>query len=309
MKNISSLFLLLALLITTGIGCLKDEAFEDQKNGIQTTDIKAVAFPQASSSPIVIGITGQAAPLTVAGPYITIESQNPASDAITVGLAIDQTAIIADSLTPLPEGTFSLSTTQVTIPKDSSYIDDLTITVLNSDQLDPNISYGIGIKIVSADKGYAVASNMSTVVIAFNIKNKYDGIYTVVSGKVTRYSSPGVPLGDALSGSLGGNADVILATAGPNSVSIPIPGAEGALQWATGTESDVAGIDGLLLTVDPVTNLTTITSELNPTLANWEGKENRYDPVTKTFYLSFKWNPTANVREYEVILQYKEPRP
>ncbi len=309
MKKISALFVLLATLVVTGSGCLKDEAFENQENGIQVADVKAVAFPQASASPIVVGITGQSAPLAIAGPLITVESQSPASDAITVGLAIDQTAIIADSLTPLPEGTFSLSTTQVTVPKDSSFIDNLTITVLNSDQLDPNISYGIGIKIVSADKGYAVASNMSTVVIALNIKNKYDGIYTVVSGKVTRYSAPGAPLGDALSGPLAGNADVILATAGPNSVLIPIPGEEGALQWAKGQNSDVAGIDGLLIVVDPVTNLTTITSELNPTLANWEGKENKYDPETQTFYLGFKWNPAANVREYEIVLKYKGPRP
>ena len=33
-----------------------------------------------------------------------------------------------------------------------------------------------------------------------------------------------------------------------------------------------------------------------------------YNPATKTFYLNFRWNPTANRREYSVTIKYKGPR-
>lgn len=308
MKKLLILFVLFAAILIAGSGCLKDSDFEDQRYGIQVAEMKAVAFPQTASSPVVVGITGQAEALTVAGPFITIEGIGPATSDVTVQLATNDTAVTNEGLTLLPAGTYNLNTLAPKIAAGDTFTRDLQIIITNSDALDPNISYGIGLTITGVDAGYKVASNMSTVVIAFNIKNKYDGIYSVVSGTVTRYTAPGVPAGDALSGSLAGNADVILATAGPNSVSIPLPG-DGALQWAAGTDSYVAGIDGLIVVVDPATNLTTITSQSNPTLANWAGKENKYDPATKTFYLGFKWNPTASVREYDVVLQYKGPRP
>jgi hypothetical protein len=137
-----------------------------------------------------------------------------------------------------------------------------------------------------------------------------------VSGKVTRYTSPGAPAGDVLSGDLAGNPDVSLITSGPNAVVVPVPATPnpGTLYWAAASGSQVAGIDGLKITVDPATNLVTMSSTLNTTLANWAGSTpginyNRYDPATKTFYLAFKWNPTSNVREYEIVLKYKGPRP
>jgi hypothetical protein len=177
---------------------------------------------------------------------------------------------------------------------------------LNGAKWDLARKYALGLKITDS-AGLNLKTGGDEVLVFISIKNKYDGIYSVVSGTVTRYTAPGAPAGDALSGSLAGNADVALATSGPNSVSIPPPGT-GGLQWGAGSGSYVAGIDGLEVVIDPATNLTTITSALNPTLANWAGKENRYDPETKTFYLGFKWNPTANVREYEVVLKYKGPR-
>ena len=179
---------------------------------------------------------------------------------------------------------------------------------LDKNQMDLSKSYAFGLQITQTTVG-SPALGTGFAIINPLVINEYDGIYSVVSGTVTRYTAPGVPAGDALSGSLTGNPDVFLATSGPTSVSIPPAGAdEGQLLWAAGSNSAVGGIDGLRVVVDPLTNLTTITSAANATLANWAGHDNKYDPATKTFYLAFRWNPTANVREYEIVLAYKGPR-
>ena len=88
---------------------------------------------------------------------------------------------------------------------------------------------------------------------------------------------------------------------------MPITGDLGCLKWAYPNGS-VAGINGLSISIDPVTNLVTMSSAANATLTNWAGHENKYDPITKTFYLAFRWNPAANVREYEIVLKYKGPK-
>jgi hypothetical protein len=142
-------------------------------------EVKGVAFPQASSSPIIVGITGQAAPLTVTGPFITLEADRPASSDVHIKLAFDDALVTAAGLTPLPAGSYSVNTLDITIPAGKSFYDQLKVTVNNTNTLDPNISYGIGFKIVSVDGGYVIANNSKSVVLGFAIKNKYDGIYTL----------------------------------------------------------------------------------------------------------------------------------
>lgn len=173
--------------------------------------------------------------------------------------------------------------------------------------LDLSKQYALGFTITDAS-GAKISNGLESALVEVGAKNKYDGIYSVVSGRVTRYTAPGSPANDALSGPVGGNPDVTLVTVGANAVAFTGSGGPVGLQWATGNNSGVAGIDGLRATIDPATNLVTMTSSGNATLKNLPGSTNRYDPATKTFYLSFHWNPTANVREYEVVLKYKGPR-
>jgi hypothetical protein len=124
-----------------------------------------------------------------------------------------------------------------------------------------------------------------------------------------------------------------MSTSGANSVSIPVAGQPGTWTWSGGA-SGVAGIDGFSINVDPNTFVTTEFSTANTTLSAWTGfpsgyvspgytgalptfpisapsapSVNKYDPATKTFHLAWRWNPSANIREYEVILKYKKPRP
>lgn len=167
--------------------------------------------------------------------------------------------------------------------------------------------YAFAFKITN-DAGINRTVEKDTMITFLSIKNEWDGIYSVESGTVTRYTSPGVPANDVLSGSLVGNPDVILATVGPYTLSVPPSGTTGTIQWANGNNSSVGGINGLTFTIDPATNLVTAASASNLTLTNWAGHENKYDPATKTFYLAFRWNPSGATREYEIVLKYKKPR-
>lgn len=150
-----------------------------------------------------------------------------------------------------------------------------------------------------SDPGNAKVSDGNETFITFvSVKNIYDGSYKINSGFVQRYSAPTTPTeGDALNGSMEGNPNVTLSTVNATTVEI------GNLRWAGGT-SGVAGIDNLRATIDPATNLVTMTALGNGTLANREGFENKYDPATKTFTLNFDWNQTANKREIGLVIQW-----
>jgi hypothetical protein len=181
------------------------------------------------------------------------------------------------------------------------------ITIPDATLLNPSALYGLGFTITSADAG-GIITQQKSMVVEIGAKNPYDGIYSVVSGNVQRYTA-GVPEAPGgLNGSLAGNPDVYLITVGAYTVAIPPVSTTGGLFWAAGSNSMVAGVDGIRLTVDPVTNLVTASSAGNATFANWAGKPNYYDPATRTFYLAWRWNPTGNTREYEIVLKYKAPR-
>lgn len=190
--------------------------------------------------------------------------------------------------------------------REGEAIKDIEIIIPNATVFDPSKIYGLGFTIMSADAD-GVLTPLRSYVLQVGAKNAYDGIYTVESGLVTRYTAPNTPANDALSGDLAGNPEIVFTTVGATTVSVP-SATDGGFMWAFGNNSFVAGIDGLTFTVDPATNLVTARSSGNTSLTNWAGKVNRYDPATKTFYLAFRWNPTANVREYEVVLKYKGPR-
>jgi hypothetical protein len=135
------------------------------------------------------------------------------------------------------------------------------------------------------------------------VKNAYDGVYSVAAGTVTRYTAPGVPAGDALSGNMAGNPDVRLATTGASSLRI-----EG-LNWAA-AGGGVGGVDPITLTINPTTNkVTSISSGTAASMKIVPGAVNEYDPATKTFTLNFDWNQTANKREIlGLVITYKGSR-
>ena len=198
--------------------------------------------------------------------------------------------------------TYSSATGNITVTfQPGEFAKPIEVLVTDATVLSASEQYGVPFTVVSADAP-AVVSNDRTFIAVVSAKNAYDGIYTVLSGNVTRYTSPGVPAGDALSGPVGGNPDLVLTTISANTVEIT------NLRWSGGT-SGVSGIDNLQLTVDPSNNQVTVVSLGNTTLANWAGQDNYYDPATRTFHLAFDWTTTTGgFREYEMVIQWNRPR-
>lgn len=162
---------------------------------------------------------------------------------------------------------------------------------------------GLAVSITAASYGI-ISGNNATAIFNLPVKNKYDGVYKVVDGFIQRYSAPGAPtVGDALNGTLKGNPNMTMVTVDANTVEI------NNLRWSNGASNGgVGGIDNLRATIDPVTNLVTMASLGNGTLANRKGFENKYDPATKTFTLNFDWNQTANKREVGLVIQWTANR-
>jgi hypothetical protein len=184
---------------------------------------------------------------------------------------------------------------------------EIRINIPNAQVMNPSSLYGMGFTITGVSADGKISFERS-VVVEIGAKNPWDGVYSITSGTVTRYNAPGVPANDVLSGPLAGNPDIFLITVGANTVAIPPAGVLGGLFWAVGNNSMVAGVDGIRVTIDPATNLTTAVSAGNATFGNWAGKPNNYVPATKTFNLAFRWNPTSTTREYEVSMRFRRSR-
>lgn len=237
---------------------------------------------------------------------IKLSNDNPATEDITIELAFDQEYLDeyneeheTDYEIP-PTNMFTLVNGMKAIIPKGERIGYFKINVLPSEFLGG--AYAFPVKVVSVSPQITIASTSRESIMTFGTKNAYDGIYSILSGTVQRYTNPTTPtVGDALNGSLTDNDDMILTTKGANVVEIE------NLQWATG--GGVAGIDNLQIVVDPATNLVTMRALGNPTLVNVPGRENKYDPTAKTFTLNFHWNPTANKREVlDLKIKYANAR-
>ena len=305
MKKISLFIVLAASVMLFATGCLKDKGYEDKLYGIDIKELKAVALTQATVSPVVVGITGQAEALTVAGPTLTIEGGGVAKTDVHVKLAFSDAVANEKSVTPLPTGSYSLSTMDAVIKAGENFTSALKLTILNSIVLDPNIAYGVGIEITSVDGGYAIAGNMGKMVIGLSIKNKYDGIYNL-KGYHNRVPN-NFPY----------DVEIHLVTKGANSVIFywpevksighPIGVGVGDVSWYGNA---IAPVIVFNTTTDLVTNV--FNNPPNTTVITMftgaGSRVSKFDPATKK--ITVDWNYNGNpLRAFFDDLTYISPRP
>ncbi|MEI9911736.1 MAG: hypothetical protein WDO71_20040 [Bacteroidota bacterium] len=114
--------------------------------------------------------------------------------------------------------------------------------------MDATTAYGIGLTIKSVDQGYIVAANLKDIVFAFNIKNQYDGKYSI-KGKFYHPSYPYIPFATT----------VEMHTSGPNSVKMYWPAADDyANPWSTGSALTWFDLQDPDFTINPATNAVTV---------------------------------------------------
>lgn len=203
------------------------------------------------------------------------------------------------ALVPLPAGSYTVDGTNplangaytVTF-NPGEFAKPLKIVLTNPSTLDLSKQYAVALTIVTAiTSGDGVVSfDNRSVVVELGPLNKYDGIYSL-SGYTLRAGDP------ARTGTFS-PIEMSLITQSGNSV------AYSDLQvWADGSG---VGIGIPVLTVDPATNLVTVSSPGGAT--NVSAAANYYDPATKTFHLDFTWGAGPSSRRATVTLKYLRPR-
>jgi len=156
--------------------------------------------------------------------------------------------------------------------------------------LDPTLGYALGIKIKSvSNPKVTISHNLVTKILTITPLNAYDGIY---SCKGYTYRS-----GDPVKTGNFPLYDVPLVTNSVNQNQF------GVLQiWA---DSTGVGIGYPVLTINP-DNSVTVTSvgaNLATPVANAPGYNSRYDPASKTFYISYNWNSGRLVTDTMVYIR------
>ena len=312
MKRILTFAVLFSVILTVGTGCLKDKGFEDHVYGINSPDTSpaGIGFPLAFN-PNVIGLELKGTQQTVAEIIVVnLLSGNPAPNDIKVNI-VANTTLVADyntangtSVVGLPTNLYNLSANPIIIPKGQN-LGKIVLNIPNALTLDASKTYGLGFSISSVDAGYTIASNMKNIVVLFNIKNKYDGVYNLRGyHNRTPFTFPFA-------------LDVHMITTGPNSVAMyllapfgdygqPIGVAPGVVNWYGPAVSPNFGFD-------PVTNAATTivgmpANVVTLAYATDPGIVNKYDPATKKMFLCFQYNGNPLRRFYDT-LTYKSPRP
>ena len=257
---------LLAMVSLTS--CLKDENPQ-----VDLSQVPALVDFNAVKGTAALNISSTPTDYNVPVNY---RSTDPASKDVVVTMSVDQVTLDkyntanGTALELLPAAIYTLNP-KVTIPAGKRVV-NLPIKISTS-LIDPSKAYAIPLKMVSAD-GAIVSGNFGTLVLSVAVKNMYDGKYAV-TGTALRAGDP------VLSGDFA-ETEFSLLTTGANSVIM----SKNAI-WATG--SGIGGIGAFEFTIDPVTNLVTVSDDVNPAVVNNPAGTNSYDPATKTLTVSVYW--------------------
>ncbi len=176
MKQFIKLTFIGAAMAVAFSGCLKDKGYEDGQYGVQVIEKKGVSLPQAIAGTASFALFSSDNPQILAAPVFALEAIGRQTTDVNVTFALKPDLVAADpTLTLLPATEYVLNLTAKIAA--GQLVDTLEITIPKSSNLDPNLTYALGIELVSADNGFQVASNMKEVLIKLSVKNKYDGLY------------------------------------------------------------------------------------------------------------------------------------
>jgi hypothetical protein len=169
------------------------------------------------------------------------------------------------------------------------------VKVSRADTIRLTAKYMIPLTITSATGGgVMIADNMKTVLWSLPIANKWEGTYKV-KGTILRAGDP------VLSGYYKGRT-YKLGTNGPNSVRL-----NKGMAWADSETDYAGGIGKWIISVSEPANTITVSDPDNAAVTANPAYPNRYDPATKTFYMSVYWGAGPTNRATTDTLVYSSP--
>lgn len=306
-KNLLKIF---AVLLGISLGaCLNDTKYaldpSGSKNIIEFFDPSVPSNPAGAIYPVWTSVT-EIVPEFEFDQEISFSGPNANSEDIVLTLAVDPLALEAynqqmvdglqgSTYEMMPQNYYAFDDFTVTIPKGQTRA---TISVKVFPGLfDLTKNFALPLRIVSASSGI-ISAHFSVAILAVVVKNKYDGIYDILGGQVTRLV--GGVQDAALGGEYNDGLQMSLATVNGNTVGItPL--------WKDG--SNIGGVTGTQFSIDETTNLVTVSATGNSTLKNIPATINAYNPVDQTFEVSFTWS-TPGTREVKNLkIKYNKPRP
>ena len=298
-KYIISISLLSIVILSS---CLKDTRFDSGQNGILNTEVKGVALPQAKaltsgmlpkdSASFTSTLTSQVASQTISEILISIEAIDLPTTDVKVKVVLTP-SLISSAFKPFAVGSVIVPTE--VIIKAGQANATIPVTFPNSSGFDPAFTYGLGLSLQSVDGSYIIAGNKKNILVAFSIKNAYAATYDAL-GYFYHPSSPRdidrvVTLttvnGTTSKTTLGDLANFINLTVDANN---------------NVTVTDIAGPVG----GTPTGNFTSLLGGYAPFVgSNPLIYTNKYDPVTKTFYLRYGYQSASGYRIIEETLTRK----
>lgn len=280
MKNILSSLTLFGVMALALSGCLKDKGFDNNEYGINNPggSPPAVGFADGKAPKTAVGLNATSSAQTI-DVILNYTGAEPPSTDITVGLALDNSLVTAyntssgDNLTLAPAGSIVVPAT-VVIPAGQRFIIfKISVPSAASTVFNPSLAYGAGIKITSASNNVRIAGNLKSLVLNINIKNKFDGRYSLV------FSNYHPSLNTTYAG---GTTTVEMRTSGPNSVKIWFPLFGDFLNPAIlGGSLTAFGAQSPEYTIDPVTNKVTVQNSFAGAVTFYTmkpGFDSRYEP-------------------------------
>lgn len=290
-------------------GCLEDDKYAldpaGTNNIIEFYDMSVPTNPAGAVYPVWTSTT-EIVPDFTFEQTISYSGPNGNSSDIELTLAVDPFALeeyntqMVEELgggtyEMMPDTYYSFDDVTATIPAGETRV-NISITVF-PEEFDLTKNFALPIRIVSASKG-VLSAHFSVAILAVVIKNKYDGVYEILDGSITRNSATGPD--PALGGDYVDGLTVDWATINGNSCGW-------APLWKEG--SGVGGIGGTNTVIDEGTNLTTTTATGNATMKNTPATINEYFPDDKQFILNFDWGNAPNTRIIaDLQLQWIGPR-
>jgi hypothetical protein len=294
LKSLKYSLIVPAILSATLFGCLKDEGYDnrDYQAGESHNDGKQNVISVALTATTTdnhlqlafeksdVDTTFDAIPITLGG--------EPAEQDIQVRLALNPALLGSynaangttheevplDLITILNSGSAD-SGYIVTIPRGSN-TGYLRITIKPNDYL--GFDYALGVQISSVSAGYLIAKNISTGILAIGVKNEWDGVYS--------YKGYSLRAGDPdLTGNFS-DQEMTLITAGATSLRF-----QTLALWGDGNSGISIGnvILSLNTNVNPPYPVTITSTDPSVGTTNAPGYNSRYEPDSKTFYISFTW--------------------
>lgn len=311
MKKIS--FILLAFTVVLATGCLKDKGFDNQEYGIKDpsgTSTPGVGFNLKGGAGYIrtigLDVTGNAQAIAPENYTIGYYAGTKAPKDIHVSVALDP-SIIDDYNTANGTTVQELDPSVYTIASQDLVISAgaqntaINMTVNSTLTLDPSTTYAIAFRIVNADNGIQIASNMDKQLLIFNIKNQYDGRYELTFTNVhPTYNPTG----------LGATVEVEMWTSGPNSVKIYWPDNAGFYNPAilNGALNAFANQEPEY-TIDPSTNAVTVSNSAaagTVVYSMFSGYNSIYNPATRV--IDTKWGYSNFTRVWTQNFTYLGPR-